>query len=439
MKTRKLLLVFIAHFSIAASCLTYASYQQSAAGELYTTQPGEEKADYAGATALARKAEVGKAGAVFVALSCLLYLGVVLVPSPARLVFGNLLVLLYLLLFLEIGTRVVGVHFPAISRPGIDGVRGLWVYDETTGWFHAPLATAEAYGGGPDRGWVRINSLGLRGKELQPNLERLTRILVFGDSFVFGVGVDEENLLTSHLERLLQPFFPDGVEVVNMGVSGYSTDQEYLLLEEFGERLDPDVVILVVCDNDYIANSEDFAYRRYYKPYFDIDDDGELHRRNVPVPRLTRSQEIKLWLGQESNLWNFVRSRESTNSMVNVFVSWFQVEVPRSPRRPYKTTRAIVSLFANRVEGLGAELLVTSTGRQGENPDLFDNLSRQLRSERIQHLDLLPVLEEARRRHPDRHWQLPGDMHWDRDAHELAALTIADYLVNTGVISTQQP
>ena len=76
-----------------------------------------------------------------------------------------------------------------------------------------------------------------------------------------------------------------------MGVSGYSTDQELLLLERLGSELDPDIVVLIVCDNDYNANSEDFVYQRYYKPYFDIDDEGELYLRNVPVPTLTRRRQ----------------------------------------------------------------------------------------------------------------------------------------------------
>ena len=47
----------------------------------------------------------------------------------------NLLVSMYLLLFLEAGTRIFGVHFPALGRPGMGGTRGLWVFDETKGWF----------------------------------------------------------------------------------------------------------------------------------------------------------------------------------------------------------------------------------------------------------------------------------------------------------------
>lgn len=358
----------------------------------------------------------------------LLGLGVVAAPPKVRLLSGNLIVLICLLLLIEVSTQLLGVHIPAIGRPGIAGDFGLWTYDATMGWFHAPSTRAETNLGGPDRGIVRINSLGFRGEEKQPDRPGLNRIAVIKDSYVFGVGVDEENLLTTHLQRLLEPYFPGGLEVINLGVSGYSTDQEFLLFDEVGPKPNPAIVILVVCDNDYVANSENFAWRRYYKPYFDLDDDGLLHLRNVPVPQLTTSQNIKLWLGQESNVWNFVRSRESENRAMQRLINWFQVDVSRRPRRPYKTTRAIVEAFADKVDGMGAGFLVTSTGRRGENPDLFASLSRFLSEKGIHHVDLLPELQEARERYPNRLWDFVDDTHWNRDAHELAARLISDTL-----------
>jgi hypothetical protein len=87
-----------------------------------------------------------------------------------------------------------------------------------------------------------------------------------------------------------------------------------------------------------------------------------------------------------------------------------------------------VKTFADKVAGLGAWFLVTSTGRRGENPDLFESLTRFLSEEQIHHLDLLPVLQEARKREPNRLWDFNHDTHWNRDAHELAARTIFEYI-----------
>jgi len=405
-----------------------ASYQESVGEELRTARLTGQIVEYQAEVAAIRAAGLFRAGAILTTTFSALSLLVSFAPRPMRLLAGNLIVFIGLLLVVELATRVLGIHVPAIGRPGLSGDFGLWVYDETKGWFHAPLTTGESFFGGPDRGTVRINSLGLRGAEPRLESPETTRVLVFGDSYVFGVGVDEEHLLTTHLERWLEPYFPNGVEVVNMGMAGYSTDQELILWRELGVHLDPEIVILVVCDNDYQANSEDFAWRQYYKPYLDIDDEERLHLRNVPVPQLSRFQRVKLWLGRESNVWNFVRSRESDNPLLQKLVQAFQVDVSRSPRQPYRTTRAIVKTFVEEVRRAGAWILVTSAGRRGENPAAFATLSPVLVDEGVDSIDLLPVLEAAREREPRRHWDFPGDRHWNRDAHELAAQTIFEYL-----------
>ena len=427
-KSRRFLILSAAYLLVAGALAAGAFHQESVAEGLRATRLVGQDGDYPTEVAAFRAAGFYLTGALLATAIYVLGLGVAFAPRPIRLLAGNLIVFIGLLLVVELTTQFLGVHVPAIGRPGIAGDFGLWVYDETKGWFHAPSTKAESFLGGPDRGMVGINSVGLRGEEPRSDSVETTRVLVFGDSYVFGVGVDEEHLLTTHLERLFEPHFSDGVEVVNMGMAGYSTDQELILWRELGSSLAPDIVILVVCDNDYLANSENFAWRQYYKPYFDIDDEDRLHLRNVPVPQLSRFQRFKLWLGRESNVWNFVRSRESENPVVNGFLQAFQVDVSRPPRRPYRTTRALVKTFAEEVRSAGGWLLVASTGRRGENPAAFATLAPVLESDGIDGLDLFPVLEEARTREPDRYWDFPGDTHWNRDAHELAAQEIFQYL-----------
>ena len=60
------------------------------------------------------------------------------------------------------------------------------------------------------------------------------RIVVLGDSFTWGHGVEDEGLFT----RLLEDRLP-GTEVWNLGGSAYSTEQELLLLRKESRRIDP--------------------------------------------------------------------------------------------------------------------------------------------------------------------------------------------------------
>lgn len=103
------------------------------------------------------------------------------------------------------------------------------------------------------------------------------RLLFLGDSFVWGYDVRKEERFTERLEAAL----PD-TEIFNFGVSGYSTDQEFLVLRREIENARPDSVFLMFAGNDRAGNSSNKGYG-YFKPYFS-EGPGGLHLEGVPVP-----------------------------------------------------------------------------------------------------------------------------------------------------------
>jgi hypothetical protein len=70
---------------------------------------------------------------------------------------------------------------------------------------------------------VTHNSRGMRDRERQagrpPGIGK--RILAFGDSFVWGFGVADDEVFTRAMERM-----DTTLDVLNFGVSGYGTDQD---------------------------------------------------------------------------------------------------------------------------------------------------------------------------------------------------------------------
>lgn len=99
---------------------------------------------------------------------------------------------------------------------------------------------------------VEINSLGLRGPEVPPAKEPgEVRVLVLGDSLTYGQGVGERDTVPARLEERLRELEPDRRwRVVNAGHRGYSLRQSLGLLAELGERIAPDVVLLLWYWND---------------------------------------------------------------------------------------------------------------------------------------------------------------------------------------------
>ncbi len=149
-------------------------------------------------------------------------------------------------------------------------------YDRVLGWRNRP--GAEGWFEIPDSTtYVRISSEGLRDIIHGPRSDRY-RILVLGDSFVWGFGVDDDQRLTNRLQDILG----QSVEVINAGVSGWGTDQELLYLQDTGRFFEPNLVVLVLGleDLDNIHSSVEYSYP---KPFYVLRD-GTLELQNVPVP-----------------------------------------------------------------------------------------------------------------------------------------------------------
>lgn len=108
------------------------------------------------------------------------------------------------------------------------------------------------------------NSLGFRDEEFSPvRGQGVYRILALGDSVTYGNGVALDEAYPQQLERVLNAsdeFRPEGetVEVLNMGVPGYSILQELEQLRSVGLAFEPDLVVLLVCLNDGIPHTVEF-------------------------------------------------------------------------------------------------------------------------------------------------------------------------------------
>ena len=95
-----------------------------------------------------------------------------------------------------------------------------------------------------------FNNRGFRGRDwAAPKPPGTYRIAMIGDSFVFGIGVGEQETLPAQLEYKVRQTRP-GIEVVNLGVYGHNTEQEAILAGRVLPGLEPDFVILVVLSND---------------------------------------------------------------------------------------------------------------------------------------------------------------------------------------------
>lgn len=117
------------------------------------------------------------------------------------------------------------------------------------------------------------NSRGFRGsREYGPKPPGQVRILLLGDSFTYGLGVNDGQTLGAELERYLRAQ-PLNAEVINAGVPGKGTDYELKFFQTVGAGLHPDLTVLCFFPNDFEDNARG--------EYFAVGPQGELRVKSL--------------------------------------------------------------------------------------------------------------------------------------------------------------
>jgi len=122
-------------------------------------------------------------------------------------------------------------------------------------------------------------------------------IVILGDSYSFGQGVNDGEEYPALLRKLLG----DRANIINLGVPGYGLTQQIRLFYEFGNAYDPSIVVIQFCSND---PDDNLFYR-----VTEIEDGRFVFKKDRSFGSF--SGRIKDFLSdsiiQRSQLYNFLR------------------------------------------------------------------------------------------------------------------------------------
>jgi hypothetical protein len=125
-----------------------------------------------------------------------------------------------------------------------------------------------------------INTLGFRDKPRSTLKAPTTyRILVYGDSQIFGWGITQEQRFSNLIENQRLD-----LEVWNLGVPGYGLGQEVLAYEQTGNTFSTDAVIFYISSATLARVHNAFIHSKY-KPQFVMASDGSLSLKPVPIAK----------------------------------------------------------------------------------------------------------------------------------------------------------
>ncbi len=281
---------------------------------------------------------------------------------------------------------------------------------------------------------VEVNAQGLRDRDFDvPKPAGTERILVLGDSFTWGVGLDVHETIPKRLESLLAEA-GRRVEVVNAAEPGHNTVEELLRLEEMGPLYAPDLVLLIYNLND-VEYSPELAPRNGGEqpppedaavPVVEIDPDEEITRysRNAGLRGLVlelerRSVLVRLLVPRLGMLLRRIGLLDSVElSWVEKIYQGFTEENPG-----WSESRRALDGIAEYCREAGCAflvavypLLVELESYQGGAAHAA--IAGFCRERGIEVADLLEVFEGTR---STSHWINVIDSHPDADAHEAVA------------------
>lgn len=330
-----------------------------------------------------------------------------------------------------------------------------WQPDLEVGWVNKPNHNITNKDDGPEIRF-HLNADGLQpasAAEARPPGSK--RIMIFGDSSTVGRSVLEEQRLAHHLKRQFLDELPD-LDVICAGVQGYSTDQSLILMRRLIPRYRPDVVIHMMCDNDFGGNESTVAYG-LAKPRFTLDEQQSL--RLVPA---TQGAIDRTWSEEQRGDWKSYVQQSALYRLVRpaIYRLRFGGETDWKQRnmvggaKPQEQIDSMIGadwvLYAALIKEMdktcqanGATFILTQHphawevwnegATQEQSLWLHRKLQAMTNAEKVRFCGLVPLfLEDA----SDGPFHLvPRDPHCNGKGYALSARGLAEYIRTTGVLA----
>lgn len=238
------------------------------------------------------------------------------------------------------------------------------------------------------------NADGFRSRRELGERDPRPRIVVLGDSLIFGEGVDEAERLTEVMEAAAPDWRFD-----NLGMIGYGADLMLRAFEAVGRRTAPDAVVVAIYTDDV---------RRVARYYSGV---------GFPIPRFVlRDGRLATIPYPDPHLWERTRFFQGI-----LYAYWRYTPVT------YRLNEAILDRFAELSrEGPFALGIVFLPGREehGDDRRRRDWLTEYARRRRLPYLDMTGAVQDG----GGERLYLPNDSHWNADGHRLVAERLLEFV-----------
>lgn len=300
----------------------------------------------------------------------------------------------------------------------------MMVIDDALGWRHASNAErffTNEYG---QKILVVQNKYGFRRKEYgYEKKDGKYRILILGDSYTEGVHAGEDDIFSSLIEQSSPDF-----EVINAGVGGYGTVQEYMFLVAEGIAFHPDTVFLMFYDNDLTDNCLSYSPGFGPRPYvsrssgnFRIEtklDPSKFSKFLIPIP-------YGLELHEVSYLYYFINSRIYHSFFSEKFRALLKTDMAIANKcGTYETFFYMLEKMRDYLTERNVDfVLVLIPSKEEAHTGISEThapIVEYSRKHGIAYLPLTKALHKAKINSGSDPY-FPTDIHWNNLGHKIAA------------------
>lgn len=280
---------------------------------------------------------------------------------------------------------------------------------------------------------VTTNSIHHRNPEVNEKDELKKRILVIGDSFTFGWGVEEKDTYPRLLEN-------EKREVINAGLPNNGPDNYYLYLKNDGVKLNPDLVIVgfnifndihnVGFDHTWEIDSNGLPTKVSSVSTY-IDSQGNQKNKNLPL-------KFNTPIFKNSHLLAFLLDKMEKDNSGPIYQrgSYSEDEIKQKIKKIFLEMKKIAEsnnsqlLIVMIPEGIQVDeetrkMQGLPTNLISRNP-LQEEFKSFFEKESIDYLDLLPHFQNNTEKNT--YYEL--DNHWNKNGHKIAADAIIWKLEN---------
>jgi len=248
-----------------------------------------------------------------------------------------------------------------------------------------------------------------------------TKILIIGDSFTHAVEVSNSNTYCHLLAGLTD------LEVFAHGTRGHGTLQEYMILNELFDWIQPDVVLLQYCPNDFINNVLDLERNSIQnnnhmrRPYL-TDEGGVVRDTPSSIPRLRE------FASRHSKLLYFIISRLDLRIAASRQKEGVEheIRVHGKAHAGFAKSVEITGRLMTMIKARAAGAVVLAFAESNDQP-YYDEFIAVLHSAGIKEIQGVP---EALRKAAAEGLvvRAKDGSHWNETGHRIVAETLAGQL-----------